>query len=74
MENQWALQLQSSIIILPAACLGKYAYNKIVTMSQNEHQLSVKDFSHWHLGYYNRNGMRIHHNEPVDRLSWQKWK
>jgi hypothetical protein len=38
------MQLQSSIIVLPAAVLGTSAYNKIVIMSQNEHQRRVNTF------------------------------
>jgi len=43
-ENQGDVQLQWSIIVLPAAFLGKYAYDKIVTMSQDKRQWSVNDF------------------------------
>jgi len=43
LENHAAMRLQSSIIGLPAAFLGNYAYNKIVTMSQNERQRIVND-------------------------------
>jgi len=44
LKNRGAMQLQWSIIVLPAAFLGKYAYNKNVTMSQNKSQWSVNDF------------------------------
>jgi len=43
LENQWAMRPQWSLIVLLAAFLGKYAYEKIVTMSQNERQRSVND-------------------------------
>jgi len=43
LENHAAMRLQWTIIIIPAAILGKYACNKIVTMSQNERQRSVDD-------------------------------
>ena len=44
LENQGAMPPpQWSTMVLLATCLGKYAYDKIVTMSQNEHQLSVND-------------------------------
>jgi len=43
LENQGAMQLQWSKIVLPAAFLGKHAYDKIVTMSQNEGQRSVNN-------------------------------
>jgi len=43
LENQAAMRLQWSIIILPAAFPGKYAPDKIVTMSQNERQRSLND-------------------------------
>jgi hypothetical protein len=42
-KNQLAMRTPSSIIVLSAAFLGKYAYNKIVTMSQNERQPSFND-------------------------------
>jgi len=45
LENHAAMRLQWSIIVLPAAFLGKYAPDKIVTTSQNEPQRSVNDFS-----------------------------
>jgi hypothetical protein len=41
LENQGAMRLQWSTIVLLAAFLGKYAYNTIVTISQNERQPSV---------------------------------
>jgi hypothetical protein len=31
-------------------------------------------FLRWHLGYYNRNGTQINHNEPVSSLYWQRCK
>ena len=31
------------MIVLSAAFLGKYAYHKIITMSQNDRQRSVND-------------------------------
>ena len=43
LENQGAMRQQRSTIVLLAAYLGKYSYDKIVTMSQNEHQWSVND-------------------------------
>jgi len=43
LENQAAMLLQWSIIVLPAAFLGKYAPDKIVTMYQNVRQRSVND-------------------------------
>ena len=43
LENHKAMHLQWSIIILPGSILGKYVSNKIVTMSQNERQLSMKN-------------------------------
>jgi len=43
LENHVAMRLQWCIIVLPAAFLGKYAPDKIVTMSQNEPQRSVND-------------------------------
>jgi len=42
-ENQSAMQPQSSTIVLLAAFLSEYANDKIVTMSQNECQRSVYD-------------------------------
>jgi len=42
-ENQGAMRPRRSTIVLLAAFLGIYAYGKIVTMSQNEHQRSVND-------------------------------
>jgi hypothetical protein len=60
LENQGALELQWSIIVLPAAFLGKYAYNKIVTMSQNEHQRSVNNF--WATILDNITGMEHRYN------------
>jgi hypothetical protein len=44
MDHQWAMQLQRSIIVLSEVFLGKYAYDKIVTMAQNERQWSVHNF------------------------------
>jgi hypothetical protein len=44
LENQWAMRPWWAIIILSAAFLGKYAYDKIVTMSQNARQWNVNDF------------------------------
>jgi hypothetical protein len=44
LENHDAMHPQWSIIVLRAAFLGKYAYNKTVTVSQNERQWSIKDF------------------------------
>jgi len=41
LENLRALRPQWSTIVPLAAFLGKYAYNKIVTMCQNERQRSV---------------------------------
>jgi len=43
-ENQGGMQLEWSIIVLPAAFPGKYAYDMIVTMSQNQGDGSVNDF------------------------------
>ena len=43
MENHEAMHLQLSKIALPAAVLGKYASDKIVTMFQNKRQRSVND-------------------------------
>jgi hypothetical protein len=45
MENQGALRQQWWIIVLSAAFLGKFAYDKIITMSQNKRQRSINDFS-----------------------------
>ena len=44
LENHGAMHLQCSKIILPAAYLGKYPYDRIIAMSQNECQRSVNDF------------------------------
>ena len=44
LDNQGAMQLHWSIIELSAAFIGKNAYNKIVTMTQNKRQWSVNDF------------------------------
>jgi len=44
LENHQAMHIQWSIIVLPAAFLGKYASDQIVTISQNERQWSVNDF------------------------------
>jgi len=43
LENQGAMRPQWSEIVLSAAVLGKNAYDKIVTISHNEHQRSVND-------------------------------
>jgi len=43
LENHAAMRLQWSIIVLPAAFLGKCAPDKIVTMSQNERQRSFNN-------------------------------
>jgi len=43
LENHGAMRPQWSTIPLLAAFLGKYAYDKIVTMSQNERQRSIND-------------------------------
>jgi len=43
LENQLAMRPQWSTIVLSAAFLGKYANDKIVTMSQNECQRNVND-------------------------------
>jgi len=43
LENHEAMHLQWSIIVLPAAFLGQYASNKVVTMSQSERQRSIND-------------------------------
>jgi hypothetical protein len=43
LENQWVMWPQWSIIVLSAAFLGNYAYDKIVTMSQIERQQSGHD-------------------------------
>jgi hypothetical protein len=44
MENNGAMQQQWSKILLSAAVLGKYGYDKVVTMSQNEYQQSMNNF------------------------------
>jgi hypothetical protein len=44
MDLQWVMQLQRFIIVLSKVFLGKYAYDKIVTMAQNERQWSVHNF------------------------------
>jgi len=44
LQNQGAVRLQWSIIALSTAFLGNYAWDKIVTMSQNERQQSVNNF------------------------------
>jgi len=44
LEYRGAIQLQRSIIVLPAALLGEYASDKIVTMSQNDRQRSANNF------------------------------
>jgi len=44
LENPGAMQLQWCIIVIPAACLGEYTYDQIVTMSQTERQRSVNNF------------------------------
>ena len=43
LEYQGALRLLWSIIEQSATCLGKNAYDMIVTMSQNERQRSIND-------------------------------
>jgi hypothetical protein len=43
LESHSDMHLQWSIIVLLAAFLGKYASDKIVTMSQNERQGSGND-------------------------------
>jgi len=43
LENHAAMRLQWSRIVLPATFLGKYASDKIVTMSQNVRQRSVNN-------------------------------
>jgi len=59
------MQLHWSIIELSAAILGKNTYNKIVAMSQNEHQQSVNDFSSRILD----NLMAMEHRWPTMNLS-----
>jgi hypothetical protein len=43
LEIQWAMRPEWSIIVILASFLGKYAYDKSITMSQNERQQSVND-------------------------------
>jgi hypothetical protein len=43
LENQGAVRPQGSIIIQSAAFVGKYTYDKIVTLSQTERQQSVNN-------------------------------
>jgi len=43
LENQGAMRPQWSTIVQLAAFVGKYGYNKIVTISQIERQWSVND-------------------------------
>jgi len=45
LEYQGAMWLLWFKIGISAAFLGKNAYDKIITMSQNEHQLSVNNLS-----------------------------
>jgi hypothetical protein len=44
MEKQEAMRLHWSIIVLSAAFLGKYAYEKIVTVPQHNRQHSINNF------------------------------
>jgi len=43
LENQGAMRPQRSTILLLPSFLGKYAYDKIGTMTHNERQWSVND-------------------------------
>jgi len=44
LENQRAMRLQWSILVLSATFVGNYTYDKIVTMFQNDRQRSVHHF------------------------------
>ena len=63
LENQGAMQPQWSTIVLLAAFLGKYAYEKIVTMSQTERQWSINDLCTGILD--NRTGMECRYTTMI---------